>query len=212
MADWSTHMTVSPFAITRTSQEQLDDLVLELLAVQGQWEEDAYIWLADKANRLIEFTDGYIEVLPMPTDDHQLLSQHLLLNFLAFLKPRGGVIQYAPLKLRIRARKYREPDLLLLLDASDQRRGKQHWTGADLVVEIVSPDNPARDLVEKRRDYAEAKIREYWIVNPLDETVVVLQLHGDGYREYGVFGRDTRATSALLSAFSVDVTALFDAS
>jgi len=189
MADWSTHMTVSPFALTRTSQEQLDDLVLELLAVQGQWEEDAYIWLADKANRLIEFTDGYIEVLPMPTDDHQLLSQHLLLNFLAFLKPRGGVIQYAPLKLRIRARKYR-----------------------DLVVEIVSPDNPARDLVEKRRDYAEAKIREYWIVNPLDEMVVVLQLHGDGYREYGVFGRDTRATSALLSAFSVDVTALFDAS
>lgn len=204
-------MTTSPFATTRTSQEQLDDLVLDLLSVQGQWEEEAYIWLADKANRLIEFTDGYIEVLPMPTDDHQLLSQYLLLSFLATLRPRGGVIQYAPLKLRIRARKFREPDLLLLLDAGDQRRGQQHWTGADLVVEIVSSDNPARDLVEKRRDYAEAKIREYWIVNPLDETVVVLQLHGDAYRERGVFGRGTRATSALLPAFGVDVTALFDA-
>lgn len=204
-------MTAPPFATTRTSQEQLDELVLELLAAQGQWEEEAYIWLADKANRLIEFTDGYIEVLPMPTDDHQLLSQYLLLDFLAVLRPRGGVIQYAPLKLRIRARKYREPDLLLLLDASDQRRGKQHWTGADLVVEIVSPDNPARDLVEKRRDYADAKIREYWIVNPLDETVVVLQLQGGTYREYGVFGRGTRATSPLLPTLGVEVTALFDA-
>jgi Uma2 family endonuclease len=204
-------MTASSFATAQTSQEQLDDLVLELLAAQGQWEEDAYIWLADKANRLIEFTDGYIEVLPMPTDDHQLLSQYLLLDFLAVLRPRGGVIQYAPLKLRIRARKYREPDLLLLLDASDQRRGKRHWTGADLVVEIVSPDNPARDLVEKRRDYAEARIREYWIVNPLDETVVVLQLQGNDYQVHGIFGRGTRATSALLPAFGVDVAALFDA-
>ena len=191
-------MTVSPFATTRTSQEQLDDLVLDVLSAQGQWDEDAYFWLANKANRLIEFTDEYIEVLPMPTDDHQVLSQHLLLNFLAFLRPLGGVIQYAPLKLRIRARKYREPDLLLLLHASDQRRGQQYWTGADLVVEIGSPDNPARDLVEKRRDYAEARIGEYWIVNPLDESIVVLQFDGEGYREHGVFGRDTFATLALL--------------
>ena len=204
-------MAVSSLAAIRISQEQLDALVLELLSAQGQWEEDAYLWLADRANRLIEFTDGYIEVLPMPTDDHQSLSQYLLLDFLAVLRPRGGVIQYAPLKLRIRARKYREPDLLLLLQAGDRRRGNRHWTGADLVVEIVSPDNPARDLVEKRRDYAEARIGEYWIVNPLDATVVVLQLHGDAYREYGVFGRGTRATSALLPALSVDVTALFDA-
>ena len=204
-------MTISPFAITRTSQEQLDDLVLDVLSAQGQWDEDSYIWLANKANRLIEFTDGYIEVLPMPTDDHQLLSQHLLLNFLAFLKPLGGVIQYAPLKLRIRARKYREPDLLLLLHASDQRRGQQYRTGADLVIEIVSPDNPARDLIEKRRDYAEAKVSEYWIVNPLDESVSVLQFDGEGYREHGVFGRDTSATSVLLPSFSMDVTALFNA-
>jgi len=204
-------MTAPLSAATMTSQEQLDDLVLELLAAQGLWEEEAYLWLADKANRLIEFTDGYIEVLPMPTDDHQLLSQYLLLAFLAVLRPHGGIIQYAPLQLRIRARKYREPDLLLLLDARDRRRGKRHWTGADLVVEIVSPDNPARDLVEKRRDYAEAKIHEYWIVNPLEETVVVLQLHDDAYREYGRFRRGTRATSVLLPAFGVDVDALFDA-
>jgi len=212
VTDWSIPMTASSFASIRTSQEQLDDLVLESLAAQGQWEESAYCWLADRANRLIEFTDGYIEVLPMPTDDHQLLSQLLLLEFLAFLKPRGGLIQYAPLKLRIRARKYREPDLLLLLHANDQRRGQQYWTGADLVVEIISPDNPARDLIEKRRDYAEAGIQEYWIVNPLDETVAVLQLQGGSYREHGIFGRGSRATSALLPVFGVDITALFDVS
>ena len=60
----------------------------------------------------------------------------------------------------------------------DPRRGNDFWTGADLVVEVVSPDDPSRDTQDKRLDYAEAGIPEYWIVNPLDETVTVLVLWG----------------------------------
>lgn len=100
---------------------------------------------------------------------------------------------------------------MLLRNAHDPRRGKRYWDGADLVVEIVSPDKPARDLIVKRRDYAEARIPEYWIVNPLDETVTVLRLEAAAYIEHGAFGRGARATSALLPAFAVEVSALFDA-
>ncbi|MDP9373848.1 MAG: Uma2 family endonuclease, partial [Chloroflexota bacterium] len=53
------------------TQDQVDNLVLELLPLQGQWSEELYLWLTDQTNRLVEFTDGYIEVLPMPTDRHQ---------------------------------------------------------------------------------------------------------------------------------------------
>lgn len=194
-----------------TTQAQLDDLVLAAFPEQGSWEEGDYLWLTDRTNRLIEFTDGSIEVLPMPTDDHQLFSQYLFLAFLAAIQKQGGIIQYAPLRLQIRARKYREPDLMLLLDASDRRRGKQYWDGADLVIEIVSPDNPARDLVEKRRDYAKAQVPEYWIVNPRDETITVLRLQERAYVEHGAFARGDSATSALLTGFAVDVAALFDA-
>lgn len=52
-------------------QEQLDTLGLNLLPQQGQWSEEEYLWLTDHTNRLLEFTDGYSEVLPMPTDKHQ---------------------------------------------------------------------------------------------------------------------------------------------
>jgi len=54
------------------------------------------------------------------------------------------------LRLRIRPRKLREPDLLLLLSASDPRRQNRFWDGADLVVEVASEDKPERDLVDKR--------------------------------------------------------------
>ena len=195
----------------RTSQRDLDDVVLQLLPRQGAWSEAQYLWLTDHTNRLVEFTDGYIEVLPMPTQKHQAISQVLLLALHAYVQRIGGRVFYGPLRLRVREDKYREPDLLLLLDADDPRGQDRYWLGADLVVEIVSPDNPDRDLVEKRRDYAEANIPEYWIVDPRSETIVVLRLQDGAYVEHGVFGRGARATSALLEGFTVDVDAVFDA-
>ena len=117
----------------------------------------------------------------------------------------------AALRLRIRSGKFREPDLLLLRDAQDPRRENRFWQGADLVLEVVSPDKPERDLVTKRGDYAEAGIPEYWIVNPQTETITVLRLEGEAYAEHGVFGRGATATSALLEGFAVEVDLVFDA-
>ncbi len=194
-----------------TAPHELEEVLLELLPPQGYWSEDEYLWLTDSTNRLLEFTDGDIEVLPMPTDEHQSISLYLLIAFRDYLAPLGGVILYSPLRLRIRPRKFREPDLLLLLDARDPRRQNRYWLGADLAVEIVSPDKPERDLVDKRHDYAEGGVPEYWIVNPLDQTITVLSLDGEAYVEHGIFGRGARATSAPLPEFSVDVTSVFDA-
>jgi Uma2 family endonuclease len=193
-----------------TAPHELEEVLLELLPSQGRWGEEQYLWLTDDTNRLLEYTDGAIEVLPMPTDEHQSISRLLLFAFAAAIAPLG-VIQYSPLRLRIRPRKFREPDLLILLDKRDPRRQNRYWLGADLVVEIVSPDKPERDLVDKRFDYAEGGVPEYWIVNPLTQTITVLLLDGDTYVEHGIFTRGAQATSDLLPGFSVDVTAVFDA-
>jgi Uma2 family endonuclease len=184
---------------------------IDLAVLQGMWSVEQYLALTAQTNRLLEYTDGVIEVLPIPTDKHQSISLFLLLCFLAFVRPRGGVAFYAPLRLEIRPGKFREPDLLILMRSDDPRRQNDYWRGADLVVEIVSPDNPARDLEEKPRDYAEAGIPEYWIVNPLDETVTVLTLTDGSYTEYGVFRRGDEARSKLLDGFTVRVDQIFDA-
>jgi Uma2 family endonuclease len=116
------------------------------------------------------------------------------------------------MRMQIRPGKYREPDLLLLLDAGDPRNQEAYWLGADMVVEVVSPDDPERDTVLKRADYAEAGIPEYWIVNPIDETITVLALADDGqYAEHGVFRRGERAGSRLIGDLTVGVDELFDA-
>ncbi len=194
-----------------TSPDALHALLREVLPPQGNWSDEEYLWLTDRCNRLVEFTDGHVQELPMPTFTHQAILAFLYRLFHEHLDPRGGVVMFAALRMRIRAGMFREPDLLLLRDRSDSRCQDRYWLGADLVAEVVSPDDPDRDLIEKRADYAEAGIPEYWIVDPRDQTITVLTLDGDTYVEQGVYSAGESAASSLLDGFAADVTAVFDA-
>lgn len=193
-----------------TSQDALNAVLCDALPCQGDWSDDLYLWLTERTNRLIEFTDGHVEVLPMPTATHQIVLTALYDLFKPYVRARSGIVLFSGLRMRVRDGKFRDPDLLLLRDRSDPRNQDRFWLGADLVIEVVSPDDPSRDLVVKRIDYAEAEVPEYWIVDPRFETITVLTLAGGRYAEHGVFARGDTATSPLLDGFEVDVATVFD--
>ena len=193
------------------SAQEWKEVLVQILPPQGEWSEEEYLVLTDHRNRLVEFTDGFLEILPMPTDKHQGILGFLYLAFFNFIEPRGGKVRFSPLRLRIRPGKFREPDLLLLLSAADSRRQNRFWLGVDLALEVVSEEKPERDLVDKRGDYAEAHVPEYWIVNPQTEAITVLRLRGDAYEEAGIYRRGESAVSILLPDFSIAVAAVLDA-
>lgn len=185
--------------------------IARLFPAQGNWSVEEY--LALDTNYLVEFSDGYVEVLPMPTDKHQAIVAYLFLALVAFARKTGGTVRFAPLRVRLWPGKFREPDLVFMSAEHGDRRHNQYWEGADLVVEVVSgsEDDRQRDLVTKRREYAQAGIPEYWIVDPRQELITVLQLSGDAYTEHGRFGRGTIVKSASLAGFEVPVDAVLDA-
>jgi Uma2 family endonuclease len=180
-----------------------------LFPAQGAWSEHEY--LALNASRLVEFSHGRLEVLPMPSDRHQAIVGFLYMVFLAVVQQIGGAIRFAPLRLRLWPGKFREPDIMLLRQADDSRRHDNYWTGADLVIEVVSEDDPERDLITKRLEYAQARIPEYWIVDPRNNAIVILHLAGASYEVHGQYGVGESATSATFSSVSVSVTAVFEA-
>src|SRR5205085_3584726 len=113
--------------------------------------------------------------------------------------------------VRLWARKFREPDVIFMLAEHADRRHGRYWEGADLVMEVVSP-NPKdreRDLVTKRREYARAGIPEYWIVDPQEQRVLVLTLAGETYVVHGEFGPGEEAVSVLLPGLRVAVDEVF---
>jgi Uma2 family endonuclease len=80
--------------------------------------------------------------------------------------------------------------------------GRHRSASADIVVEVVS-DDPAgrtRDYEDKRRDYATARIPEYWIVDPARRRITVLGLEGDAYVVAGEFAPGDTAASNVLEA------------
>ena len=184
--------------------------IAHLFPAQGEWTDEEY--LALNSNHLIEFSDGFLEVLPMPTEQHQLIVAFLYEMVKAFVAPRKlGKVLFAPLRVRLWKSKFREPDVVFLLAEHADRRGNKYWRGADLVMEVVSEDDPDRDLVSKRAEYARAGISEYWIADPRDQTVTVLSLNSET-GEYSLAGRyapGEAARSVLLDGFSVDVRQAF---
>ena len=110
--------TAPPLTTAAPPAQEWKDVLEEILPPQGEWSEEEYLVLTEHANGLIEFTDGLLDILPMPTDKHQSVVKFLVFAF-QFVEARGGIVQFAPLRLRIRPGKFREPDLLLLLLATD---------------------------------------------------------------------------------------------
>jgi len=188
--------------------------VATLFPEQGEWSEDAYLELTDGTNRRIEFTDGRLEFLPMPTEVHEAIVQFLLLALLPFVN-RGklGKVYSNGIRLRIRPRKVRLPDIIFLHKDHFHARHNRVWDGADLVMEVVSDDakDHARDYQIKLADYAQAKIPEYWIVDPERQLVIVHRLEGDAYTVSGQSARGQQAASNVLNGFVIDVGELFAA-
>ena len=188
------------------------DPVWELASLyphQGEWTEDAYLDL--QYRRGIEFVDGVLEFLPMPTEFHQILVMYFCNAIQAIVCDKGLVLP-AGLRVRVRLGKIREPDVVLMLHENRSKRSNRVWQGADLAVEIVSEDDPKRDYENKRDDYASAGIREYWIVDPHDESVTLLCLEEgkQSYTEVGRFQGHELCQSRLLSDLKLTPKEIFN--
>ena len=188
--------------------------IATLYPEQGEWSEEEYLQLTDHANRRIEYTEGRLEFLPMPTEVHESLVRFLFLALYHFVDQRKlGEVYSNGIRLRVAARKYRLPDVIFLHRDHFHARHNRVWDGADLVMEVVS-DSPAdrqRDYEQKLIDYAEAKVAEYWIIDRERQAAIVHWLAGGRCSVLGEYTRGQIAASRLLQGFGIDVAVLFAA-
>jgi Uma2 family endonuclease len=157
-----------------------------------------------------------VEFLEMPTEAHQLIMAFLFEALRNFVRDRdAGLVLFMGLRVRVRPSMVREPDVVFIAKENYGKRSNRFWSGADLVMEVVSPDDKSRDRDHRQKveDYAEGKIPEYWIVDPQQQTIEVLKYsdaHGS-YEHHGVYRPGDSASSVRLPGFALDVSSVFDA-
>src|SRR5258708_6853811 len=124
--------------------------IATLFPTQGHWSESEYLELSERTNRLIELSDGCVEVLDLPTKKHQQIVYFLHWSIREWINPQNlGEVISSPYPLRLDQGRFREPDVLFVFAEHASWFGEKFATGADLVIEVVSEDR-ARDFEKKR--------------------------------------------------------------
>ena len=129
---------------------------------------EEYLALPDDG-RIVEWVNGEIVKYMPPSTMHQNVLGFLgaILRFYVNQLNLGQVLD-APMEVKLWPDgPSREPDLVFVSHARLAQLGPQRFEGApDLVVEAVSPGSVTIDRITKFREYEQAGVREYWIIDP----------------------------------------------
>ena len=126
-----------------------------------------------------ELIDGEMFMMASPTLAHQDILVWLVLRIGQYIQEKGGKCKILPAPfavfLKNDGRNYVEPDIVVICDR-DKLDDKGCHGAPDWVIEIVSPSSKTMDNYKKLGAYIEAGVREYWIVDPIRETVIVYDI------------------------------------
>lgn len=166
--------------------------------------------LPDDGNRY-EIIGGTLYVSPSPTYRHQRVSFKLSSVFDAYLTVTcNGQAVAAPMDVRLSVSDVVQPDLLVVLKDRANIIKEFGIDGApDLVIEILSPSSISNDFLRKSRLYERFGVKEYWIVDPDNETVSVQILDGDRYGLSVDYGHDDTLVSSMLDGFELQLATIF---
>ena len=123
-----------------------------------------------------ELIDGTIYDMAPPSYQHQRLVMELSATLRNYIKAKGGSCEVLPAPFAVFLNQddynYVEPDISIICDPA--KITDKGCNGApDFIIEIVSPSSQRMDYLTKLFKYRTAGVREYWIVNPLKQTVQV---------------------------------------
>ena len=178
------------------------------LPTQGVWTYDDYARLPDDGKRY-EVIRGELYMSAAPRPLHQRVITRLSFFLEGFLENSAlGTAFVAPIDV-ILPQKLGDPvqpDIIVVRRESLHIIDELNIRGApDLLVEVLSPSNPAHDRSLKYELYAEAGVLEYWIVDPRQRTVEIHLLRDGAYELAGQWGVGEVARSELLDGFAVSV-------
>ncbi len=134
-----------------------------------------------------ELIDGKIYYMAPPNTKHQRLVGNLFNKISNYIQSNKGACEpfIAPFAVFLNEddKNYVEPDISVICD-KDKLTDKGCEGVPDWVIEIVSPSSKSIDYFTKLFKYRTAGIREYWIVDPMKELVMVYRFEKGIMEQY----------------------------
>ena len=146
-------------------------------------------YLLWKFEERVELLKGKLFKMSAPSPAHQVVQSNLNIELGLYFRNQKCQIYPAPFDVRLPAKGETgdaihtvvQPDLCVVCDRT--KIDSRGCIGApDLVIEIISPGNSKKELKQKFKLYEEAGVREYWVIHPSEEYVIVNVLENNRYK------------------------------
>ena len=175
---------------------------------------DYYKW---KFEERVELIKGYIfKMSPSPNRLHQEISGGISYQLQKFLERSPCKVYTAPFDVRFPRKSKADKDIITVLQpdicvvCDRSKLDDRGCIGApDIVVEVLSPSNNKKELKNKYEIYEEAGVKEYWIVWPYEQTMIVYTLTDGKFVSSPVISGGDILTTSVLPGFSLNISELF---
>lgn len=154
---------------------------------------------------------------PAPSRIHQKVSAALFNEIYNYLKNKTCEVYSAPFDVRLPAENEKDetvktvvqPDIVVVCDPS--KLDEKGCIGSpDLIVEIVSPTTASLDYIQKLRLYERHRVKEYWIVHPIDKIVMIYQLlENNSYGRAEIFSEESRISVGIFPDLTINMKMVF---
>ena len=147
---------------------------------------------------------------------HQRISGKIFHLLYTFLQGKSCEVFSAPFDVRLpvssrdpgKINTVVQPDLCVICDP--EKLDELGCVGApDLIVEILSPGNNKKELQLKYEVYEESEVKEYWVIQPDERTLLIYTLEAGKYRPSRLFTMGDQVMSQALPGFELDLDKVF---
>jgi Uma2 family endonuclease len=181
-----------------------------VLYKNGYVSVNEYFEIRENSEELLEYIDGFVYMSPSPSTKHQRVSSRLQVKFAVFLDGKPCEVFDAPYDVELKNDQTEGtniviPDISIICDKSGFTDAR--YVGVpNLIVEILSPSNQSHDLITKLNLYMNYGVKEYWIINPMLNSITVYSLNDEEmYEQHDMKTNIGKITSKFLEGFSVDL-------
>jgi len=175
-------------------------------------------YLSWDLEEMVEIIKGRLfKMHAAPKRIHQKVSLYIASELFQFLKGKTCEVYEAPFDVRLPKKSTRnediftvvQPDICVICDP-----GKLDEAGClgppDLIIEILSKGNNKKEVLYKYEVYLESGVKEYWIIHPEEQTLLIYSLQDGKYVPSRLFTSGETVHSNAIEGFSLDLGLLFE--
>lgn len=154
----------------------------------GEYTLDDYYALPDEDR--VELIDGVLYNMSAPTSIHQVIAGKIYNKIDSYITNKKGkcvpIISPIDVQLDCDNKTMVQPDVIVVCDRDKFRKGVVYGA-PDFIVEVLSPSTAKKDMGLKLTKYADAGVREYWVVDPKRERVIVYLMSEEDYYNIALY-------------------------